>query len=387
MSRGSKRANAGTRDRSGPRRRNPMQPLLEEIAIPRRHGTEGADSVEARVRAELQRSGHTVEDRPFAFSDWPGRWGVTTLGLLLGSDLLLAFVLIEAGHFATATAVLLLPILATFFYARHATRVILDCPWCRRRGNNLFACRPGGKIRIVVVAHRDSKSQGVPLVVRVAGAFALILAWSSLMFQALTGQAAMAAPVQFLTLAAAAAGSLALAACVVGNESPGALDNASGLLALLEIASKQNAAADVAFLVTDAEEYALAGARAIANRLGRVDLVVNLDGLDERGPLVVIEGTKPWRPAVPGPFTAALGAAATTKGLQFERRGLPPGLLVDHVAFAEAGIPAITIMRGQLRSMARVHTRADDLARLRGDGAIEVASVVSEAMEQYRMTR
>jgi Peptidase family M28 len=364
-----------------------MSPLLEDIAIPRRHGTKGADAVEARVRTELERSGHIVEDRPFAFSDWPGRWGVTTLGLLLGSDLLLAWALVEAGHFAVATGVLLLPILATLLYANHASRVILDCPWCRRRGNNLLACRPGTTPRILVVAHRDSKSQGVPLAVRVGGAVALILAWSSLFLQAMSGRATTIAAVQVLTLVAVLAGSVALAACVVGNESPGALDNASGLLALLEIASKATDLNDVAFLVTDAEEYALAGSRAVADRLGRVEVVVNLDGLDEHGPLVVIEGTKPWRPAAPGRFTAALGVAARTKGLPLERRGLPPGLLVDHVAFAEVGIPAITIMRGQLRSMARVHTRADNLTRLRGEGAIEVATVVREAIEQYRSIR
>jgi Peptidase family M28 len=364
-----------------------MPSLLEDIAIPRRHGTEGADVVEARVRTVLEQSGHVVEDRPFAFSDWPGRWGVTTLGLLLGTDLLLGYGLVETGHFTSATLLLLLPILATILYATHAARVILDCPWCRRRGNNLFAWRPGAGTRILVVAHRDSKSQGAPLVVRVGGAAALILAWTSLFVQAMIGRGTTAAPVQFVTLVLVLAGSVALAVCVVGNESPGALDNASGLLALLEIASNANAADDIAFLVTDAEEYALAGSRAIADRVGRVDVVINLDGLDESGPLVVIEGTKPWKPSEPGPFTVALASAAKTKGLSLRRRGLPPGLLVDHVAFAEAGVPALTIMRGHLRSMARVHTRADNLTRLRGRGAIEVAAIVSDAIERYRSTR
>jgi hypothetical protein len=62
-------------------------------------------------------------------------------------------------------------------------------------------------------------------------------------------------------------------------------------------------------------------------------------------------------------------------------RRMPLGLLLDSVAFSDAGWASVTVSRGSLATLRRVHTRRDSLASLRGDGIAEVASVLARAAE------
>jgi hypothetical protein len=56
---------------------------------------------------------------------------------------------------------------------------------------------------------------------------------------------------------------------------------------------------------------------------------------------------------------------------------MPPGVLMDAVAFDAAGWAALTVSRGTWGSLARVHTRRDTLARLTGEGVPEAAGVLA----------
>jgi hypothetical protein len=60
---------------------------------------------------------------------------------------------------------------------------------------------------------------------------------------------------------------------------------------------------------------------------------------------------------------------------------MPLGLLTDSVAFADAGWETVTVSRGSLATLRRIHTPADSLARLRGDGIDEVATLLAGALE------
>jgi hypothetical protein len=315
----------------------------------------------------------------------------------------LAFVLIGTGRSFLALLVLL-ALLAIIVTASVALGTIIrKLPWSRAGAVNLLAVAPASVPRFLVVAHRDSKSQPVPLVLRIGAAVAVLIAWL-LLASAAAGLWFEATPV----LARAAmglgiAGGLLLAVCGVGNASQGALDNASGVTALLDLAARERDAADVAFLVTDAEEFGLAGARAaaavraaprtedmgdvvVATSLRSVEAVINLDGLDDRGVFILLEGRLPAFHAT-SPLQAALLAAFRATGATARRRPIPPGLLIDHLPFRSAGIPAVTIMRGGLRSLARVHRPGDRADRLTGEGAARTAVVVAGALDRLRTGR
>jgi hypothetical protein len=62
-------------------------------------------------------------------------------------------------------------------------------------------------------------------------------------------------------------------------------------------------------------------------------------------------------------------------------RRLLPGILVDAVALADAGWRAVTVSRGSLATLARIHTAADALPRLRGDGVAAAAALLAALAE------
>jgi Zn-dependent M28 family amino/carboxypeptidase len=136
----------------------------------------------------------------------------------------------------------------------------------------------------------------------------------------------------------------------------------------------------VAFLVTDAEELGLAGARAAARSLAP-DVVLNLDGLDDEGSFLVLDRHDPLRRRRAPALAAAVRDAGARVGEAVRYRALPPGLLTDHIPFAEAA-SAVTIMRGRIRSLLRVHRPGDRADRLSGDGAARAVVLLEEVMRR-----
>jgi hypothetical protein len=132
--------------------------------------------------------------------------------------------------------------------------------------------------------------------------------------------------------------------------------------------------AAVGILIPSAEELGLAGARAWvrANPDARA-LVLNCDGVDDQGELTLMYTRR--RPDV---IVNAVRQAAAG-GLLV--RLMPPGLLLDSVAFADVGWDAATVSHGSMQTLARVHTRGDSLDALRGRHIEPVARVLARAAE------
>lgn len=340
------------------------------------------------IRSRLLSLGYAVEERPFAFSTMPGRHGALAAGLTILATVPPAAFTSAWGLRAATAGLLLVPAVLGLLCVGLADRMILGFPFGRAAGANLLARPAGGSIRFLVVAHRDSKSQPLPLILRVTGAVLSAVAW-----MALATALASGTPHPSIALIAGVAGGVGgilVACCGVGNESDGALDNASGVAALLRIARIEAEAGsdDVAFLVTDAEELGLAGARAAARsssgaEVDGLEAVINLDGLDDEGPIVLIEGRSPL-PHPPSRLTWCIDQAAAAHEVNVRHRGLPPGLLLDHIPFARAGMQSITVLRGGARSLARVHRPSDSVERLAGTGAARVARVLSDALARLR---
>jgi hypothetical protein len=356
---------------------------LRRLAVPRLCGTAGADDVLADVRGTLEALGYSVVAQRFTFSAWPVRHGVRTIGLLCGVALATSATLIGTDRHGAALALLLGLGGAALFFLAAAGSLISRLPWLTTAGTNLWAVR-AQPARFLIVAHRDSKSQTIPLALRIAAAVVL-LAVAALL---------SCAAARILTLqpwAMLTAGALGLAAgvvlalCGVGNDSAGALDNASGLATLLHVAEREAASHDVAFLVTDGEEFGLAGSRAALGEtlaLASIEAVINFDGVDDVGGFFILEGRLPQR--APGGLASSVAAAAASLGHTARRRPVPPGLMLDHVPFLRSGFPAITLMHGGLLSLARVHRPSDNPDRMAGAGIEPTVELTCAVLARLR---
>lgn len=352
---------------------------ITRLARPRLTGSPACAATRRAVREELEGLGYHVRSLPFTYSAWPGLHGVSALGLLAFVATGAAGFLLAAGRWDAA-----LPVLAAAFATAAAAlaatgTAITKLPFLRRSGENLLAAS-GAEPGVLLVAHLDSKSQGVPTLLRTAAAAAALAGWFALVVVAVVGGAAAATVM--LAAAPGLLGGAGLALARIGDRSPGALDNATGLAAMLELASRLRHRNDIAFLVTDAEELGLAGARAAATL--STGAVINLDGLDDDGVFLVLDRHDLLRRRRAPTLAAAVLDAAAALGETVRYRPLPPGLLCDHLPFANAGTPAITIMRGRLRSLLRVHRPGDHAGRLSGEGAARAVVLVETAIRRLR---
>jgi hypothetical protein len=356
-----------------------MREVLHELARPRLFGTAGASHVAAAVRARLEAAGLAVEVQEFRFSTWPGRFAVPALGVLLAGVFVAAAILLGRGYATTAAATLAVAVLVLLSVPFVAGPAVDRLPFGRATGMNLVAKRPGHAARFLIVAHRDSKSQIAPLGLRILAAALIGIALAGGATAAAAGATGTALPF----VATGGVASLVFLLCSAGNASPGALDNATGLAALLDLAGSE-AEGDVAFLVTDAEELGLAGARAAVSGWRAMEAVINVDGLDDGGPLRLLTGRGPAATRRARPLADALTRAGRERGLAVRSHRVPAGLMVDHLPFASAGIRALTVMRGRTRALGRVHRAADSADRLTGEGARAVAAIVHAALETLR---
>ena len=360
---------------------------LREIGnTPRLTGSEGAAEVGARIKERFTAMGYVVEEQDFTFNPLIGRFGITAVGALYLVAMFTAAMFLYTNHPFGAIALLLILVFVVGMCGLLARAAIDRFPLGQQNGTNMLATRPGAQPRYIVMAHRDTKSQPVPLSFRGPAVILGIVVWLGLLIAALLHAARPIPGAVILLLGSlAVVTGVILVFCYVDNHSPGALDNASGVVAALGIAARERKAGDVAFLITDAEELGLAGATAAAAGLPAVFGVINLDGLDDTGTFYVFERFGIIRKKGLAPHLAvALLQEADALGMKADRRDLPFGIPVDHIPIVRAGVPALTVMRGTMKSLRRVHRPTDDLDHLRGDGVDKAIDLVSGALARLR---
>jgi len=290
--------------------------LLREVAVPRLVGTPNHRRVRDILKRELDARGFAVEEH--AFSGRPSR-------LLRGS-----------------------------------ARVV--------HGVNLIATRPSGRqaVRpsVWLAAHYDSKGQPISMATRLLGAGAAVLGVAGLLVALAIG--ATLVPGIVLTLA----GAVVLSRNRVTDGSPGAVDNASGVLAALATADRLPRDMPLGVILLDAEELGLVGARALARERPEVlhgTAVVNFDGLDDAGrPIAFVHRTE----------RLARVLAQELGGVQ--ARWLP--VVVDGIVLAGAARECVTIMKGGWGTARIVHTARDTTDRLTLAGVRGVAEGVARAL-------
>lgn len=323
----------------------------------REAGTADAASARAAVSLFLSQRGYEVQEHSFAFNAGIYR-ALPAAGTMLVLVSLIEIPLIMRPGPAWSAAVVLLVLIALSTIV--AIRFVLDdgAAGSERLDANLIASREGVPVRCWFVAHIDTKAQGHSMAGR------LVALWVTVV--ALVGLAAVAllrlgGPLPAMAaFAAGALGTLAGVSLLGGRlrgQSPGARDNGSGLLAVLT-AAELTADPGIGIIITSAEEFGLAGARALARdrrSLFENTEVVNVDTVDDEGTMFVVS----HGPASPlaDRVQEALSGLAPTRG-----RRLPLGIMVDGVPLAQVARGAVTIGRLSWGTLRLMHTPRDEAA-------------------------
>jgi hypothetical protein len=320
--------------------------------------------------------GYDVREERFPYSAFPGCYATPIAGAVLGATIVAASLLALGGNAKVSAIVFIVGVVITALFARWMLADgVLTVPWMRREGINLVATRGAAQPQVWLVAHIDSKSQPVPSAVRVAGvvmlAVALLLACLALV---LTLVDALSRTVWWAALATGVVGALPVVASVVGSRSDGAVDNASGVAAVLGAAARMRPEAGCGILLPTAEELGLAGARAWA-RTHAAGVALNCDGVDDDGALVIM-----YNQSAPNDVIDAV-RAVTPARVPARAMRMPLGLLTDSTALAAAGWSAVTVSHGSLATLRRIHTPNDSLATLRGTRINDVADILARAAE------
>jgi len=223
---------------------------------------------------------------------------------------------------------------------------------------NLVAQR--SRTNVWLAAHYDSKGQPVSMLVRLIGFLSLIIGLVWLPFA--SGETWFVIPL--------AMGVSILLQNRVTDRSPGAVDNATALVAVFMTLDQLARDAAVGVVFPDAEEFGLVGARALARERAALfagAAVINLDGLDDVGSVIAFL----HRPGKVGD--------AVSRALHAMRaRWLP--VVVDGIALARVAGECVTILKGNAQTMAIVHRPEDSVSRVRLDGAATVAAGLARVL-------
>ena len=358
--------------------------LLTELArAPRFAGSSEESEARQLCKAELERAGFACRELPFEYSEWPGRWGPPIAAAFQ------AFTILTVAHMAvhhgalSALAVGALMLVALVFASTDVKRRwIARFPLGRARSTNLEARR--GEPRVWLVAHLDSKSQTVPILVRIASSIVLAIVMVLALIVLLLSLVGVSFPVTIWHAVALTAvlGALPSMLCFVRNHSNGAVDNASGVVAALLASQSDAAPRDLGVVITSGEELGLAGARAWALSalplsVGQLSAkpeisILNCDTVEDGGQWrCMYTGKRPDR------IMVAAETIAGALGARVRAGRLIPGILADSMVFADRGLKAVTVGRGTLKTLARIHTRRDNSNTLTGNGAAEASAILS----------
>jgi len=350
--------------------------LIDRIAAePRAAGSQAESRSRAMCARILADEGFAVREEEFVYSAFPGHWAVPLLGLFFLAWF--AYVGSQVGYrphgavSGTLPFMLLLPALAYMLARMTPAERLMG-----RKATNLVATR-GERPAVWLVAHLDTKSQPVPMLGRIAGIVTVSLAfpvvvlagfvdrgrdWPDLFWYAVTGAGALGAGAMLLSM--------------VGNRSRGAIDNASGVAAVLLVASRLPQEMPAAVLLTSGEELGLAGAKAwVRHRSVKPGRAVNFDGLDDVGTLTCMAKRT-------SRLAARLRSACEADGARMRFRRVLPGIMVDALALGAAGWDAVTVSKGNFSTLARIHTAGDVPERLAGSGVAEAVELVTNFIKR-----
>ena len=372
------------------------------VSRPRKVGSGEDTRVAQAIEARLRGWGWHVERQSFTFS---AASEVFLKLFILVSMLLVAALLLSHDRVAAVSLVVLIVLfmpLQRIVQAHALERNGRGLKWGKRyTTENLIATHPPVRehadfehkvSHLYLVAHYDSKSQRMPLVVRImlfmltliAGLILVVLT----LFEVPT---VLYLPIGLFALAAA----LPLLFLDVGNTSPGAVDNASSVGLVLHLAELLAQRTDwqndlrITLLFPSAEEMTLMGSVAyvtahmtqLREQASRGGLhVLNFDGVGVDGDLYFVAGSHQRQNGDRINLLMYAQEACAELNLPLKRFGFI-GALFDHIPFAQRGFDAISLITVG-RASRSVHTPADAVDQLHVRGFDQSGRVALRVIER-----
>jgi hypothetical protein len=250
---------------------------------------------------------------------------------------------------------------------------------------NLVAALPGrtreAPVRVIFMAHYDSKSQVLPTGIRVGLVSTAAILCGLLALMALVDATSFSdicqrrPPWGLTTLAVIALAGLM--ANYSGNRSPGALDNGSGIGTLLELARswrpRAGVPAEVVWVATGSEEAGLDGARHFLHLhqawwAEKPTLLINLESVGA-GPGLYLSGE------AQGQHLAQ--AVADELGLPHRQLHVL-GAGMDHQPFAAHDLASVSILGDVVRKSFYLHSARDNMDRVDRDALARAGTLAAQ---------
>jgi Peptidase family M28 len=339
--------------------------------------------VQDSITARLVAMGYSVRLQDFTASPrrlYAPRVAGTGLGwVTLGSALLLtlpvpAWSAVVAGGAALA-------VVALIAYGIAEGHLPIGLP--QVSATNIIADR-GVAPAVWLVAHSDSKAQSLSLSGRVMAVSLVVVGGVGL---GVSFVVRLGGPLPLWQTAAvclvALTGAIMLTLPPIRGGSPGAVDNASGVIAALAAAEALRDRSDVGVLITDAEEFGMEGARAFVKSGLARGLFVNFDGVDGVGAYNVMQHKAGRSQSLSGAHRRVRRAVTdelSRDGTPVRRAPLPLGVFVDGSVLAKGGMAGVTVSRGTWHTLQVIHTARDDAQRAGADSPVAAGTAVAGAL-------
>ncbi len=350
-------------------------PFLKELAIPRFSGGEGERIVREKIINYMKELGFNVEAEDFRFSTFPAE--IFQRGILLLFWLLLSLIIFFKNFLLFKILFYFFIFLSLFFLTRWSEKIEFIYNIFRKRiSSNILACRKKGDTEILFVAHYDSKSQFLPLPLRVSLFFLFLL---------FTLIVPLSGNLWRLFFILQSVSLVLLILNITSNASPGGIDNASGVLALLILAEKIKDER-VAFLFTGAEEMGLCGALEFLKKhekeLSKKTIIINVDGIGDGNTLILTTkfGIPPRKTSKQ--IHALLKKVAEKNGIKVKEGWLPFGAGLDHIPFAVKGYESVTVHLSSFKDAFFVHTSKDTPERVNLQRIKQISEILYQFLKQ-----
>jgi hypothetical protein len=357
--------------------------LLRRLAVPRLPGSAALADIEDLLVGRLRDLGYDVTATRFTATSEPlDAAGALGAGLVWIALLLVPLLLLPVPGWT----VMLVPVPALAALALVSLGIArgrLGVARYRGAVRNVEGRR--GTPRAWLVAHSDSKAQVLSLRGRVVAAMLTAMGAAVLLggvvARVVSGPLPWPAAVG-ISLPLLVGGAL-LSRSAPSDGSPGAVDNATGMIAVLAAAEALADRADVGVLVTGGEEFGMRGARVWVTEASRNAAFVNFDGIDSRGVFrVMVHGSTMGRARATA-MTDLVAEALRGEGQPVLIGRLPPGVFVDGAVLARAGMPGVTVSRGDWSTLGVIHTPRDVTERLDPEVAVSTGRAVALAVRRW----